>query len=1079
MSDWRDELNDAQRRAVDHAGGPLVVLAGPGTGKTRVIIARIRRLIEAGAEPESVLALTFSVRAAEEMRQRLAEAVGERIADQVTASTFHSFGRQVIRRFGDWIGIAPGLQLMDSAQAKRLLRGIIFEKGLFKSRAAEGVEGFIDRGRSFIAACRHAARSPRDAIEYARGWEARLTGPDAPEGADQLAAEKLASDEFRDLAALFDGFEGACLRDGLATFEDFISLPLKIFALKPAAAATLRAEFRHVLVDEFQDVNAAKIEMLRHLAPPGSASSGPDLCVVGDDDQAIYGFRGAHPSAMGRFAEIWKRHNRIALETNYRSAPVIVQATNAVIAAAGERFAPEKSLRAAGAVAGAALEGVIVADDSEIAPVIAAMILTDRQENPKRRWAEYAVLARINLDRDRVAHELELRGIQVEVAARLTPLEDSAVQDVLAWARVLADPLRDNDTRRLLVRPPIGVPGEQAAEWALEHQRARQDGDERGLADWIVGEKQSLPGVRTFGSLLLSFRALAQLHPAERVIKEVIHETIAPGVEALEGRERAARIRALTTVLGFVRSRQEHLEPPGDIGAFLRYYDDLDESEQQFVAPSFEDLDRSEDESSGRGDGVRVITAHGAKGLEFDTVFVARVRPGNGFPHKDMGASGHPLPAEFTGAPARGHADEERRLFYVACTRARRRLVLAAKAKKSRGPAADYYIEVSDIAPKILAESNGAKWIERAGLTHPDESARAAAEGSGEDARERVLRAALLEARQEAFSALHEAENAALGPDAAAGLRQEASRAVALVAAVARLRETGRMPEPVPEGVDAERLRRIAAALSRRDVRPLLLPMKPPLDLSYSAIEEYQRCPRCFYAKNVLGMREPTQTFVTVGGVVHAALERFYRERSDAESDGRAPPDLVRLVAMGEEEIQRRWPKGRAVDRAVLEQVRAQLRMALERFDDDAHALHIEECVRWDYADSARGRHRFVAKMDRVDRLRNGKFRIIDYKTGMNRKTGKAHKEYSEPKKDDLQLCIYALALPHLLHVDGPVSGVAEYWLLATGERGSIDLAALNLSKAKENIDEAIAGMLAGEWPRGKECRGLCEDAML
>ncbi len=1073
MADWRDELNEAQRRAVEHRAGPLVVLAGPGTGKTRVIIARIRRLIEEGAEPESILALTFSVRAAEEMRQRLSEAVGERLAERVTASTFHSFGLQVIRRFGDWIGLAPGLSLMDSAQSKRLLRAIIVEKGLFRSRAAEGIEGFIERGRSFIAACRHAARTPKEAVEYSHAWLKRLSGPDAPPDADELAAQRMAAEEFHDLALLFAGFESACLADGTATFEDFISLPLRIFTTKSAAASTLRAEYRHVLVDEIQDVNAAKIEMLRHLAPPGAGTRAPDLCVVGDDDQAIYGFRGAHPSALGRFAEIWTKREVIALETNYRSAPVIVQATNAVIGAAGERFEPEKKLRAAGPVAGGSLEGVIVGSDGDTGTVIAAMILADRKDNKAREWSGYAVLVRTNQFRDQVAAELELRGVPVDVGARLTPLDDPAVLDVLAWARLLADPRRDIATRRLLARPPIGIGAEAITEWALAQQRAKQGGDKRGLADWVAAESAGEPGVRTFASLLMSFRSLAQVHPAERVINEVIHATIAPGVEALEGRERAARIRSLTAVLSYARTRQLFLEPPGDIAAFLRYYDDLDEKEQQFIAPGFDDLDRGEDETGGRADAVRVITAHGAKGLEFDTVFVARARPGHGFPMSEREEWGYPLPPEFSGAPARDHADEERRLFYVACTRARRRLVLTAKSKKSRGNSTDYYIEVSDIAPRILVETDGDAWIERAGLEATDESARAATDGSGDDVRERVLRAALLEARQAAFGALHEAEDAMLHAKALASLRDRASRAVAMVGAIARMRESGRVPEPAPEGADGIRLAQVAAAMARRDAGPLLEAMKPPLDLSFTAIDDYVRCPLCFYAKHSLGVSEAAQRVVTVGGVVHAALERFYRERSGAESDGRAGPDAERLVRTGEEEVHRRWPRGSAVDRAVLDQVRAQLRLAMERLDDDAQALHIEEKVKWDYQDAAGNRHRFTAKMDRVDRLADGRFRIVDYKTG------EAYKKYKEPPKDDLQMCIYAMALPHLLHVEGPVDGVAEYWLLSTGERGTIDLGALKLEKAKEKIDAAIEGMLAGDWPRGKQCRGLCRDAML
>ena len=202
-----DDLNPEQREVALHEGGPLVVLAGPGTGKTFAIIARVRHLIERGVEPASILVVTFTVKAAGELRERLAKAVGARAAENVQAQTFHGFGRSVLRRFGDMIGLRRELVIMDSAQQKRLLRRLVRADGLFASRASEGVDAPVEESRRFIAQCRHAARFPEDAARFAAQWVERANANELGLKGEEIVAERYQNIE--KLCAVEDeGIEG-------------------------------------------------------------------------------------------------------------------------------------------------------------------------------------------------------------------------------------------------------------------------------------------------------------------------------------------------------------------------------------------------------------------------------------------------------------------------------------------------------------------------------------------------------------------------------------------------------------------------------------------------------------------------------------------------------------------------------------------------------------------------------------------------------------------------------------------------------------------------------------------------------
>ena len=251
--------------------------------------------------------------------------------------------------------------------------------------------------------------------------------------------------------------------------------------------------------------------------------------------------------------------------------------------------------------------------------------------------------------------------------------------------------------------------------------------------------------------------------------------------------------------------------------------------------------------------------------------------------------------------------------------------------------------------------------------------------------------------------------------------------------------------------------------------------LKGPLKLSYTAIDQYQRCPRCFYLRQVLDLNAPPGPKQILGQAVHGALESFYKQVQLAESEGHESPGRARLIELGRAAFFRNWPRQSEIDRAQLDQVLAQLGVAFDRLIAPAtggNVVEVEKRAEFPY-----GAHTFDGKIDRIDQYTGADgvqaFRIVDYKTGNVRNA------LTEPEPDDLQLGIYALALAHMYELgdprEQPLAGVAEYWVLRTGERGEIPLSAIDFGAIHATIDGAIAGMLAGKWERGKGCKKDCD----
>lgn len=1097
-------LNNAQRRAVEHDAGPLIVLAGPGTGKTRVITHRVARLINDGVEPETILALTYTTRAAGELRDRLGSMVGA-AADRVQARTFHALGQRLIGRFADLLDLPAQTRLIDSAVTRRVLRSLIRRHDLFPELRAQGRDTILDEVVGTMSLLANAGLFPEDARDRARRWRERLEQglfdddlTDADAGpAERLQAEMQHQRRFAQIAELYSHFRHACRARGHLTFDDLILEPIRLLRDHAAAAAMVRAEVRHIVVDEFQDTNAAQIELLRLLAPPRPA---PDLCVVGDDDQSIYEFRGADDRAFARFAALWTGHEQIALEENYRSRRVIIDAAAVTIGNASRRFAPDKTIRPpAGAIehdAGVA-EGVLLTHHSRAGEVIAAMILADRHRHgTARAWRDYAVIARSNNELDPIADALEMEGIPAHRARPPSPLDEPAVRALLLWTQVLVQEQRAA-AQQLLRLPPLSLPVARVVKWhqafeAFVSRQGEPDDTASGFFAFLLEHTSHDPehaeDVRRIVALFRLLREEALHRPADEALLTIVTRAGLVHADLPTAEDRASRIAGLSAVLRFARDRLDLLDEPRDLGAFWSYYNDLDPHDQHFGGLGPAQVEGGPDEE--HPDAVTLITAHSSKGLEFDTVFVPRVRSPHGYPTR-RGDDRLRLPCWMAADPRddepraeEARDAEERRLFYVAITRARRRLVLLPEQRKARTKSLDFYDELAlDAGARLgfIQRSESEVLGEAAGLGVRLCTARdveAADKATLAHRRARLLDAARREARAMAAGALDAADKPELSAGARRELEARLGESAARMAIVAAL-SSGR---PVPAWAEApdtpasvrafaERLR--SGLTSQIGPARLFTPIPPPITLSFTDIEEYLRCPRCWYMRKQLGWPRIEHSPQVVGTAVHEALQFFYSRIRTAAGCGQPEPTLDWLIAEAERQFHARWPAAAPLDREQLQRVRSLAKAYYDAFHCQGVEIEgIEMTIRRPYPCGG-ATHTIVAKIDRLDRMPGGApgHRIVDYKTG------RASKKYREPDKADLQMGVYALALAHFQGAgpDEPAVGVGEYHLVAEGITGRIDLASIDLKKIRSKIDETIKGMLAGMFDRAPKCTAGCD----
>ncbi|HEU4921040.1 MAG TPA: ATP-dependent DNA helicase [Candidatus Limnocylindrales bacterium] len=668
-------LNPEQLRAVTHGDGPLLVVAGAGTGKTQVITRRIAWLIATRrARPSEILALTFTEKAAAEMQVRVDQLVPYGYTD-AAIGTFHAFGDRLIREYALELGLPSDVRVLTRPESVIFLREHLFEFELDEYRPLGDPTRFLGALATHFSRCKDEDVSPVGYVDHASRLAARAAA--APED-EALAEEARRQGE---LARAYARYQELLAANGFVDFGDQVGLALRLVRTSPAARAELQSRFRYVLVDEFQDTNRAQAELVAILAEPHR-----NVTVVGDDDQSIYKFRGAAISNILGFRDRYRDARTVVLRRNYRSLPPILDASYRLVrfndpdrleirAGIAKRLRPQRDLPAE--AAGVRLEGFATgAEESDwIATEIARRLAAGT------RPRDIAVLVRANSHADPILRSLNVAGVPWRFSGTSGLYARPEIRRLLAFLRAVADLSSSVDVYALATSEPYRLGGEDLTAIVTTARR-------RHRSVWeILEELERQPGIlrvgettRTaVGRLVGDLRRYSKL-AHERSAGEVLYTFLRDSgtISGLAGSDGTAAEDALRNIARFfdiVRAQSALLAD--DRATFVaRHLQTLIEAGDD---PPTADLDPD-------ADAVAVLTVHKAKGLEFPVVYMPGLVAGRFPTHGRRDPLTLPLELIRETLPEGDfQLQEERRLFYVGMTRARDELILSHAADYGGG----------------------------------------------------------------------------------------------------------------------------------------------------------------------------------------------------------------------------------------------------------------------------------------------------------------------------------------------------------------------------------------------------------
>ncbi|HKV24834.1 MAG TPA: UvrD-helicase domain-containing protein [Candidatus Acidoferrum sp.] len=654
-------LNDAQRRAITHREGPLLVIAGAGTGKTRVITERIRHLLESdnSLSGENILGLTFTNKAAGEMKARVVRATGER-GKGVMLATFHSFCESLLKES------SPERMMLDKVDHWILLRRNLARLRLDKYRRLADPGQFLSDFIEFFSRCQDELVSAEDYQRYADSLALQLESDRSALDEDTYKErlEEVALQQ--EIARAYRASEELLGEKKRVSFGSLITGAVELLERVAERRSALQEKYRFILVDEFQDTNIAQLRLLELLA-----GESKNIFAVGDNDQAIYRFRGASFGSFKLFLEKfagWREGQdssrfRVSLVENYRSTPNILRVATQVIAqnTVSADF-PKKFLNANKAEGERIRIAELAAEEEEARWVTTEL---ERLHSGGRKWRDFAVLYRQHAHRDELVEELARRKIPF-VISKLSILDHPLVKDVLAYLRLIATPFDDVSCARVLAAPAWGL---EPADLVRLAERAKKE--KCALYDVL----QRPQGQLAFDTSQTAIPRLLDFLTAERKLlrKRTAREILEALLEWLEIEQRAG-VQDRKYVQRLTEFAKEW-EPKSDTRGLTEFVEYLGYYSQAGGSISLED--------DAPVDAVHLMTVHAAKGLEFPHVFLLRVN-NKKFPAMERSrVFEFPAALMKEGEPAEQfHIQEERRLFYVALTRAEDRLTITTLTEK-------------------------------------------------------------------------------------------------------------------------------------------------------------------------------------------------------------------------------------------------------------------------------------------------------------------------------------------------------------------------------------------------------------
>lgn len=609
-----DDLTDPQRAAVEHIDGPLLVLAGPGSGKTRVMTRRVAHLVEQGVRPREILAITFTNKAAGEMAERVAALLPE---NRIWISTFHRFCARMLRRYADVVGLQSNYSILSKSDQKQALKTVLHDLDI------DAVHYSPDKVAWQISQAKNDLISPE---QFAARYEESI--------ADHWQAV---------VKKAYPAYQKLLLDSNSVDFDDLLLLTAQLLAENEELRLSLDDRFRYILVDEYQDTNMAQYQIVAALS-----QRTPNLCVTGDPDQSIYGWRGARIENILRFERDFPQAKIIRLEHNFRSTQAILRSADQLIAYNSRR--KDKRLISA-SEEGAPVSSICYSDESAEAEGIAQTIERLVAEGDFA-YRDIAIFYRVNSLSRHIEFALMRHRIPFQVAAGVAFYERAEVQDMLAYLRLVQNP-RDRAAFVRIVNTPLRGLGQTS------RQRLERFADDEGItlleateraADVPKLSKRAIAGFRRFGQMIAGF-SLADAGSVALLLERIIEET------------------------GYIRSwqdspvekDQQRLANVHELVNVARQYDAVsgdDASLEGFLEQT--SLVNELDSVDARAGQVTLMTLHAAKGLEFPAVFIVGLEEGL-------------LPHERAIKNASRHEwEEERRLLFVGVTRARQRLYLTS-----------------------------------------------------------------------------------------------------------------------------------------------------------------------------------------------------------------------------------------------------------------------------------------------------------------------------------------------------------------------------------------------------------------
>ncbi len=662
MHNYLDELNENQRQAVENIQGASLIIAGAGSGKTRVLTYRIAYLLKNKVRPGSILALTFTNKAAREMKDRISAIVGQNTARYLWMGTFHSIFSRILRTEHELIGYPSDFTIYDSSDSKNLIKSIIKDMNLDdKTYKPAVVASRISAAKNNLVSSEVYSTLPETA-EYDQSIKMPLIGQ------------------------IYKEYAKRCFLAGAMDFDDLLLKTNALLRNHPGILDKYQKTFEYILVDEYQDTNHSQYMIIKKLAAKHN-----NICVVGDDAQSIYSFRGARIENILNFQKDYPDHKIFKLEQNYRSTQNIVDAANSIIAR-NKRQIPKNVFSEK--EKGTLIKVMSSITDNEEGYLVANEI-TDTRLRDHFLFSDYAILYRTNAQSRIFEESLRKRNIPYKIYGGLSFYQRKEIKDLLSYFRLVINPKDNEAFKRIINYPARGIG--QTSLTKLEQFSAQNN-----MAIWefatniplLVGEfnKGTAAKINEFVGLINSFREKLATHNAFELASEIATTSgVMKDLYKDQTPEGVSRFENIQELLNGIQEFSISAREEGRTGLLNNYMEDV-------ALLTDQDSEKPEDNER-----VTLMTIHSAKGLEFKTVFI-------------VGVEENLFPSNQTGQKSLEELEEERRLFYVALTRAEQHAYLSYARQRYKWGKLEFCNKsrfIDEIDPQYLdmpVEKDAAFW---------------------------------------------------------------------------------------------------------------------------------------------------------------------------------------------------------------------------------------------------------------------------------------------------------------------------------------------------------------------------------